>query len=225
MLHVIKWELVKQFHRLKWIILIFAAILLTLTILPANWFKTENNATSPILLLFSMILSFGTAGLLFYPMYSMISDFRRKTYTMERIAGTSRIPVFLSKIFINLAIFFLATGLGYAGTNLMDKFSTESTHYFTYKLNVPFFEMRIDVVLLYPAILLFCYMAASTNRYFRNHRTIGTLIGLVIAAMIGSNIHLSGPVHYVVGLIIGIALFIASGWLADRGFEQHVNNY
>jgi len=225
MLQVIKWEFVKQFHRLKWIFLFFAVILLFLTLLPASWFKPEKDGSSMILMLFSMILVFGTLGLSLYPMYNMISDFRRKTYTMERITGRSHIPVFFAKIIINLAIFFLANGLVYVGAIQMDKFSTETMRYFTFTLNKPYLAIILEMVLLYPAILLFCYMSASTNHYFRNHRTIGTLIGVAVVSMIGSFLHLSGPVYYVVGLIIGIILIIASGRMADQRFEQHVYNY
>jgi len=108
MLQVIKWEFVKQYHRLKWMFLLFAAVLLSLTLLPASWFDTENYGSNGILLFFSLILSFGLLVLSLYPMYNMISDFRRKTYTMERITGRSHIQVFFAKIIINLAIFCLA---------------------------------------------------------------------------------------------------------------------
>ena len=225
MLQIIKWEFVKQFHRLKWILLFFAVILLSLTLLPASWFETENDATSMILMFFSLTLIFGALGLSLYPMYNMISDFRRKTYTMERITGRSHIPVFFAKIIINLAIFFLDNGLVYTGAILMDRFSTETTHYFTWTLNEPYLEIMLEMVLLYPAILLFCYMSASTHRFFRDHRMIGTLIGVAAAYMIHSYLHLSGPVYYVVGLVTGIILIIASGEIADQRFEQHVYNY
>jgi len=225
MLQIIKWEFVKQFHRLKWIFLFFAVILLSLALLPASWFETENDATSMILMFFSLTLMFGTLGLSLYPMYNMISDFRKKTYTMDRITGRSHIPVFFAKIIINLAVFFLAAGLVYTGTIMLDKFSTETLHYFTFTPNKPYLAIMLEMVLLYPAILLFCYMSASTNRYFRNHRTIGTFIGVAVVSIIASFFHLSGTVYYVVGLIIGIILIIASGRMADQRFEQHVYNY
>ena len=218
MLQVIKWEFVKQYHRLKWIILLFAAVLLSLALLPASWFHAEKYGTSMILMFFSMTLIFGALGLSLYPMYNMISDFRRKTYTMERITGRSHIPVFFAKIIINLAIFFLANGLVYVGAIQIDKFSTETMRYFTFTLNKPYLAIILEMVLLYPAILLFCYMSASTNHYFRNHRTIGTLIGVAVVSMIGSFLHLSGPVYYVVGLVTGIILIIASGRMAYQRF-------
>lgn len=225
MLQVIKWEFVKQFHRLKWIILFFAVILLSLTLLPASWVKTGNDGRSMIVMFFSLTFMFGALGLSLYPMYNMISDFRRKTYTMERITGRSHIQVFFAKIVINLAVFLLVAGLVYANTKVLGRFSTETMPYFTFTPNEPYTAIVLEMVLLYPAILLFCYMTASTNHYFRNHRTIGTLIGIAVAGMIGSFLHLSGPVYYVVGLIIGIILIIDSGRLADKEFEQHVYNY
>ena len=225
MLQVIKWEFVKQYHRLKWMFLLFAAVLLSLALLPASWFETENDATSMILMFFYLTLAFGALGLSLYPMYNMISDFRRKTYTMERITGRSHIPVFFAKIIINLAVFLLVAGLVYANTKVLGRFSPETMHYFTFTPNEPYMAIVLEMVLLYPAILLFCYMSASTNHYFRNHRTIGTLIGVAVVSMIGSFLHLSGPVYYVVGLITGIILIIASGRMADQRFEQHVYNY
>lgn len=225
MLQVIKWEFVKQFHRLKWIILFFTAILLSLTLLPASWFDTGNYGPNGILFFFSLTLMFGSLGLSLYPMYNMISDFRRKTYTMERITGRSHIQVFFAKIIINLAVFFLVAGLVYAGTKLLGKFSTETVEYFTWKPNKPYLAIMLEMILLYPAILLFCYISASTNHYFHNNRKLGTFLGVAAAYMIDSYLHLSGPVYYVVGLIIGIILIIASGRMADQRFEQHVYNY
>ena len=226
MLQVIKWEFVKQYHRLKWIILLFAAVLLSLALLPASWFHTETESDGyGILLFFSLILSFGLLVLSLYPMYNMISDFRSKTYTMERITGRSHIPVFFAKIIVNLAIFFIANGIVYTGTILMDKFNTENVKYFTFTSNKPYWTIALEMILLYPAILLFCYMSASTNHFFQNNRKFMTFIFLIIAAMIGSSLHLSGPVYYVFGLIVGMVLILASGWLADRKFEQQVYNY
>ena len=225
MLQIIKWESVKQFHRLKWLILGFAAILLTLSLLPVSWGKSENNASGIVLMFFSVAIMFGILGLALYPMYNMISDFRSKTYTMERITGRSHIPVFFAKIIVNLAIFFIANGIVYTGTILMDKFNTENVKYFTFTSNKPYWTIALEMILLYPAILLFCYMSASTNHFFQNNRKFMTFIFLIIAAMIGSSLHLSGPVYYVFGLIVGMVLILASGWLADRKFEQHVYNY
>jgi uncharacterized membrane protein len=170
-------------------------------------------------MLFSLVMVLGTFGLALYPMYNMIGDFRRKTYTMERITGKSHILVFFSKIIMNLVMFLLAAGLVYAGTTLMDRFSTENIHFFVYTPNKPY------LVLLYPAIILFCYISASTNRIFRNHRLIGTLIGVAVIAIIASFFHLSGTLYYVVGLIVGIILIIAAGRMADKHFEQHIYNY
>jgi len=225
MLQVIKWEFVKQYHRLKWMFLLFAAVLLSLALLPASWFKTESDGYYSILLFFSLILSFGLLVLSLYPMYNMISDFRRKTYTMERITGRSHIQVFFAKIIINLAIFCLANVLIFTGTILMDKFNTETVKYFTFASQKPYWTTALEMVLLYPAILLFCYMSASTNHYFQNNRRLGTFIGVVGVSILGSYLHLSGPVYYVVGLIIGIILIIASGRMADQRFEQHVYSY
>ena len=81
MLQIIKWESVKQFHRLKWLILGFAVILLTLSLLPVSWGKSGSDATGIVLLFFSMAMMFGVLGLALYPMYNMISDFRKQTYT------------------------------------------------------------------------------------------------------------------------------------------------
>ena len=224
MLQIIKWESVKQFHRLKWLILGFAVILLTLSLLPASWGKSENYASEFVLMLFSVVMMFGTLGLALYPMYNMISDFRRQTYTMERITGKSHIAVFFSKIIMNLAAFLLAAGLVYAGTTLMDRFSTNTMHYFTFTANKPYWAIMLEIVLLYPAIFLFCYISASTNRLFRNHRMIGTLIGIAVISIIASFFHLSGTVYYVTGLIVGITLIIAAGRMADKHFEQHIYN-
>jgi hypothetical protein len=210
---------------LKWILLVAAAILLILMLLPASLGKAENDLIGRVLILFSAALLIGTMWLMFYPMYIMISDFRSKTYTMERITGRSHTPVFLSKIVINLVVFFLAAGFAYAGQYLMNKFSTVNMQYFTVYLKISFFELMLYAVLLWPAQMLFCYMVASTNRYFRNHRAIGTFIGLLIFSQISVFFHNAGPVLYIVGLISGIAMIIASGWLADRRFEQHVYNF
>ena len=225
MLQTIKWESIKQFHRLKWIILGYAVLLLALTLIPAEWGKEGSAVSRIILMLFSVLLMFGILGLSLYPMYNMISDFRRKTYTMDRITGKSHIKVFLSKIIMNLAVFFLVTGIVYVGTILMDRFSTQTMKYFTYTLNKPYLAIMLEMVLLYPAIFLFCYMSASTNRFFRNHRIIGTLIGAAIISAIFSYFQLSGTVYYIVGFIVGMILVIASGYLADRRFEQHIYNY
>ena len=225
MLQIIKWEGIKQFHRLKWLILGFAVILLTLPLLPASWGKSEHDATGIVLLFFSMAMMFGVLGLALYPMYNMISDFRRQTYTMERITGKSHIAVFFSKIIMNLAVFLLAAGLVYAGTTLMDRFSTNTMHYLVFTANKPYGAIMLEMVLLYPAIFLFCYISASTNRLFRNHRTIGTLICVAVISMIASFFHLSGTVYYVTGLIVGIILIIAAGRMADKHFEQHIDNF
>jgi uncharacterized protein with PQ loop repeat len=225
MLQVIKWEFVKQYHRLKWLLLFFAAVLLFMALLPASWFDTENDGTNGILLFFSLILSFGLLVLSLYPMYNMISDFTRKTYTMERITGRSHIPVFLAKIFANIVVFCLANVIVFTGTRLMDKFSTESVHYFTMSLSDPYWTIALEMILLYPAILLFCYMSASTNHFFQNNRKFMTFIFLVFAGFIGSALHPTGPVYYVVGSVIGLILIIASGRMADRRFEQHVYHY
>ena len=225
MLQIIKWESVKQFHRFKWLILGFAVILLTLSLLPASWGKSDNYASKSVLLFFSMAMMFGILGLALYPMYNMISDFRRQTYTMERMTGKSHIAVFFSKIIMNLAVFLLAAGLVYAGTTLMDRFSTNTMHYFMFTANKPYLAIMLEMVLLYPAIFLFCYISASTNRLFRNHRMIGTLIGVAIISTIASFFHLSGTIYYVAGLIVGIALIIAAGRMADKHFEQHIYNY
>ena len=120
---------------------------------------------------------------------------------------------------------FEAHGKVESATIIMDKFSAETTHYFTWTLNEPYLAIMLEMVLLYPAILLFCYMSASTHRFFRDHRMIGTLIGVAAAYMIHSYLHLSGPVYYVVGSMIGLVLIIASGRMADKRFEQHVYHY
>jgi len=225
MLQIIKWESVKQFHRLKWLILGFAVIFLVMILLPASWGKSESDASGTVLMLFSVVMMFGILGLALYPMYNMISDFRRQTYTMQRITGKSHTAVFFSKIIMNLAVFLLVAGLLYSGTTLMDRFSTENMHYFTFTLNEPYLQIMLEMVLLYPAIFLFCYISASTNRFFRNHRTIGTLLGIAGISTIASFFHLSGTVYYVTGLIVGIALIIAAGRMADKHFEQHIYSY
>ena len=225
MLQIIKWESVKQFHRLKWLILGFVVILLTLSLLPASLGKSGSDSTGTVLMFFSVTMMFGILGLALYPMYNMISDFRRQTYTMQRITGKSHTAVFFSKIIMNLVVFFLAAGLVYAGTTLMDRFSTENIHFFVYTPNKPYLAIMLEIVLLYPAIILFCYISASTNRIFRNHRLIGTLIGVAVIYIIASLFHLSGTLYYVVGLIVGIILIIAAGRMADKHFEQHIYNY
>jgi len=225
MLQTIKWESIKQFHRLKWIIFGYAVLLLALTLIPADWGKEESSASRVVLMFFSFLLMLGTLGFSLYPMYNMISDFRRKTYTMDRTTGKSHIKVFLSKIIMNLGVFMLAAGIICAGTILMDRFSTVSMHYFTFTPNKPYPAIMLEVVLLYPAILLFCYISASTHRFFRNHRIIGTLIGIAVISSISSYFQLSGTVYYIVGFIAGMILVIASGWMADRRFEQHIYNY
>jgi len=107
----------------------------------------------------------------------------------------------------------------------MDKFNTETVKYFTFASQKPYWTNALEMVLLYPAILLFCYMSASTNHYFQNNRRLGTFIGVVGVSILGSYLHLSGPVYYIVGLIIGNLLIIDSGRLADKKFEQHVYSY
>jgi len=225
MLQTIKWESIKQFHRLKWIILGYAVLLLALTLIPADWGKEGSAASQMVLMFLSIVMMFGALGLSLYPMYNMVSDFRRKTYTMDRITGKSHIKVFLSKIIMNLAVFFLAAGIVYIGTILMDRFSTKTMNYFTYTLNKPYLTIMLEMVLLYPAIFLFSYMSASTHRFFRNHRMIGTLIGVAIISAITSYFQFSGTVYYIIGFIVGMILVIASGRMADQQFEQHIYNY
>lgn len=229
MLSIIKWEFIKTLRRLWGILLFQACVIAVSAIVPVGLFRTSDHGTDIIAFILSFCLIFTIPILMFYPMYNMICDFRKKSYALERSSGVEMWKSILAKSIVNLAVALIAVGVMFLAITVFQRFNTESTKYFSVfpSERIPkgwiFPVFLIEAAIVYPAQILFGYIMASTGRIFRNHRIIGTVLWLAVFNYVTIWIWSTGN-YLLPELIMALLLFTVAARRADRRYEQFVGN-
>lgn len=229
MLSIIKWEFIKTSRRLWGIVLFVVCVIALTSIIPVGLFRTSDHGTDFIAFTLSFCLIFTIPILMFYPMYNMICDFRKKSYALERSSGVEMWKSILAKSIVNLAVALITLGLLFLAVNVFQRFNTESTRYFALfpSDRIPdgwlFPVFLIEAAIVNPAEILFGYIMASTGRIFRNHRIIGTVLWLTVFNYVTIWIWSTG-IYLLPELILALLLLAAAARRADRRYEQFVGN-
>lgn len=218
MIKVLKWESLKLFHKIKWIVLGYVLLLLVLRIYPVN--SSQSKSMQFILLTFSLLLMIGTSGFVLYPLYNMIGDFKKSYHVMERTTHKPYIYILIAKIAMNLCSFLIASGIGYYGMEFMKKFRTEHTNYFNVAINRPYFDVLIGFVYLYPVILLFCYLLGSVLPVFNKYKFIGIGLGIVVVLYISSKITFEIRFFYLLSILVSFILVFISSRIVDQYYKE-----
>lgn len=220
MLKILKWECKKQFQLIKTVLGGLLAVFLLMVLFPASLGKSSFIGIQLMLMLCSMSLGFGMLGFSLYPIYNMVSDFTKKHYIMERMTQRSYFMIFTVKLIMNCASFFIAALIGYAGSNLMSKFTTETRSFFSVDMSQPYLKLMFEFVILYPSTVVFCYLLSSTLPIIKRNRMAGTILGVIILGIASTFVALKGITYIVVIILISCLFLAVSGKLADNYYEQ-----
>lgn len=226
----IKWEFIKAFHRLRKLFVFLIALFGVIWIFPKRWGEVGDRFANPVVLLFSLVTGVCILILSLYPMFNVIHDFREKTYALERGTGSPFRNVIAAKMIVNLVVVGIMAACAGLAIILFQKFSTETIGYFSFRPNpqLPsdyFFPILIlEDALLYPAMILFSYIVASTGRVFREARFIGTIFILLPLVFLNVVLTFPGILYGIVKVLFITLLLVVTVWLGERRYEQHIYN-
>jgi|GEM_PF-976271 len=229
MLSIIKWEFIKTYRRLWGLLLFQACVIAAAAIVPVGLFRASDHDTDFVAFILSFCLIFTIPVLMFYPMYNMICDFRKKSYALERSTGAELWKSILAKSIVNLVVALIALGVMFLAVYVFQRFNTESTKYFAFfpSDRIPdgwlFPVFLIEATIVNPAEILFGYIMASTGRIFRNHRIIGTVLWLAVFNYVTIWIWSTGN-YLIPELVMALLLLAVAARRADRRYEQFVGN-
>lgn len=221
--------IIKTYRRLWGLLLFQACVIAAAAIVPVGLFRASDHDTDFVAFILSFCLIFTIPVLMFYPMYNMICDFRKKSYALERSSGAEMWKSILAKSIVNLAVALIAAGVMFLAITVFQRFNTESTKYFSVfpSERIPkgwlFPVFLIEAAIVYPAQILFGYIMASTGRIFRNHRIIGTLLWLAVFNFITMGVWNTGN-YLLPELVMALLLFVVAARRADQRYEQFVGN-
>ena len=218
---LLKWELIKRYYSLRYLLAGFAALLLLLLALPVPVGETPPAFVAVLFISIMLIIAGSFYIIAIYPSYTLVTGLRNQHAPLER---SRAVPFALStaaQFLANAVAILLTSGLVLAVTEIMKKFSNERTQYLTLTMDGSIWGYLIAVVAFFPAVILFSSVAGRSVRSVRSLAPVPTW--LLSAVFMGfAFIYLpmvAAPWNDIFLCLISAAAFFGACWLYERKYE------
>ena len=217
---LLKWELLKRYYSLRFLLAGMIGLLLLLSIWPA-----PGDVIPPALSLFLMasgvlIVFASFCVIMIYPSYALASGLRNKCAPLERSRSLSFALSMAAQFLSSALIILLTSGLVLLAAGQYKKFSTMSIQFFTLTTNVSLWSFLLQMAAFFPATVLFSSVAGRSVRVLRRIAPIPTW--LLFAGFLGLysvSFHMAAPWgDLILGLVAAVAFFGAC-WLYEHKYE------
>jgi len=217
---VLKWELVKRYYSLRYLLACFAALVLLLFALPAPVGQAPP-AQEALLFISSMLIMAGSFYLIaIYPINALITGIRNQHAPLERSRAVPFTLSMAAQFLANAAVILLASGLFLAATEIMKEFSNESTQYLALTVNNAWGYI-ISVAAFFPAAILFSCVAGRSARLLRSLAPIPA--GLLAIGFLWFYFFclpmFAAPWKDICLCLVSAAAFFGACWLHEHKYE------
>jgi len=184
MTNILKWELLKWYYRLRWIVLASVVILAVFTLLALlGSFHNQNRVNDYILKTVSLVLSLPAMILcIIVPSANMIMDYILPYKYMEKIVQRKPMEIIAAKIFVNAVLFYIGVRIEVATSFVFTELIPNGYAYFAVSGSaMGSFILFIIFGMIIPIIILFFYMLTYYIKKDVKHRIMLMIITIVIA--------------------------------------------
>jgi|GEM_PF-2581193 len=223
MYRLLKWEFLKWFYRLKWIVLFAASLLFLFTILiPLGVFREVNSFRDFILIGISGAFFMIYVVLCFLlPSVNMLVDFILPYRYLEFSTKRNYKDVVFCKVVVNAVVFYLGTGIFSLYNYLYTKYIIDAPIYFLSSVNTGLsIILFIMFGLIVPILLLFFYMityCANRKIVYQIVFMISLVAATIIVLYLFSKIALFSRIFgYVVMILIFLIVSNISGIIEEK---------
>lgn len=182
MIKLLKWELLKWYYRLRWILLATLGTEAVFTLLAfLGAFESVNKSTDYILMSVSLLLSVPVMLLcILLPSVNMIIDYILPYKYMEKTVQRKTAQLMLAKIIVNLALFYLGIMIEQLTSFIFTEFVPAGEEYFSVHSSAGFdIIIFIFLGIMIPIIVLFAYTLTYYIKKETKHREL-----IMVAVMV-----------------------------------------
>lgn len=225
MLNTIKWELLKWYYRLRWIMLFLLVVLgvsVMLSILGA--FSNPNTFTVYMLKGISLLFSgFVFLFCILLPSVNMIIDYILPHKYMESTIQRKQETVICAKLFVNAVVFYIGAAIGLLGNLVFENviLDGEKVFWITGDKGVHII-LYIILGIFVPIIVMFFYMLTYCIKAEIKHRIL-LMIVLMVTTFAGlyllSKVALISKIFEVGGVIVLILIVTNLKIIIEKKYE------
>lgn len=216
MVKSIKWEVRKQIHRSRSVLITIPIVFFVLLVLPGSLMKSQYQAMTIVMMILSIFLLWGAICPVLYSLSNLSYDFVKPTYLLDRSTGRSYLILFLIKLLGNVVYILMTTSVVIIGRELVSKFNQDNTRFFTADIHQPFYIFMIEFAYFYPITVVFVYLAVKS---LSQSRFILALFAVLTASILyqGLSYANTNEIGYVITiLILGVVMLFGSTRLAEK---------
>jgi hypothetical protein len=183
MINLIKWDLINVWNKAKYLLAFITALIIVTVVFPQDFIveflpRFEFiNFILPFITSVFFVIFFITC--MIYIIFKMVTETRKKTYSLEITVDKKPWEIVLSKIIVNVLLFALLILVASIFEFLMERFSEDNTNFFNFYASGDFLSTSIGIV--FSGInLYFAYVLSRSIKFTRPNAIFWTIAFIIV---------------------------------------------